>query len=137
MAMFAPSFITGTLIARFGAQRWSRPGSSCSWAARSLALAGTSIGHFWLALMLLGVGWNFGFIGGTTLVTKTYRPEEKAKVQALNDFLVFGFVALASLSSGGMLQVGGWDVVNLIVLPVALVCLAALFWQMRRQIRLV
>ena len=89
-----------------------------------VALAGTAVGHFWLALVLLGVGWNFGFIGGTALVTETYRPEEKEKVQALNDFLIFGVVALASFSSGEMLLSGGWNVLNIVVLPVAFVCLA-------------
>ena len=91
-----------------------------------VALSGTTIAHFWLALVLLGVGWNFGFIGGTALVTETYRPEEKEKVQALNDFLVFGAVALASFSSGEMLVFGGWNVLNLVVLPVAVLCLLRL-----------
>ena len=100
-----------------------------------VALSGTGVAYFWLALILLGIGWNFGFIGGTALVTRTYRPEEKEKVQALNDFLIFGLVAVASFSSGEMLLVGGWDVVNMLVLPVALACLAALFWQMSRQVR--
>ena len=85
--------------------------------------------------MLLGIGWNFGFIGGTTLVTQIYRPEEKEKVQALNEFVIFGMVAAASLSSGGVLQVGGWDVVNIVVLPVSVICLMALLWQIRAQIR--
>ena len=75
-----------------------------------VALSGTAVGHFWLALVLLGVGWNFGFIGGTALVTQAYRPEEKEKVQALNDFLIFGVVAFASFSSGELLLSGGWNV---------------------------
>jgi hypothetical protein len=83
----------------------------------------------------LGLGWNFGFIGGTALVTRTYRAEEREKVQALNDFLIFGCVAVASFSSGQMLIVGGWDLLNFVVLPVALACLAALFRQMRRARR--
>ena len=135
MAMYAPSFVTGSLIARFGAHRVVATGLVLLVGTALVALAGTSVGHFWLALILLGIGWNFGFIGGTTLVTQSYRPEEKEKVQALNDFLIFGFVALASLSAGGTLHVGGWDIVNAIVLPVAIACLLALFWQMRRRTR--
>jgi MFS family permease len=135
MAMFAPSFVTGTLVTRFGARAVVATGLVLLVGCALVALSGTSVGHFWLALILLGVGWNFGFIGGTTLVTQSYRPEEKEKVQALNDFIIFGFVALGSLSAGGMLQVGGWDIVNAIVPPVAFACLVALFWQMRRRPR--
>ena len=99
------------------------------------ALRDVRSAHFWLALVLLGIGWNFGFIGGTALVTETYRPEEKEKVQALNDFLIFGIVAVASFSSGEALIFGGWNVLNLIVLPVAVLCLLALFWRMVRRPR--
>jgi MFS family permease len=98
-----------------------------------VGLLGTSVGHFWLELALLGIGWNFGFIGGTALVTETYLPAEKEKVQALNEFLIFGIVAIASFSSGEILIFGGWNVLNVIVLPVALTCLGALFWQMGRK----
>ena len=135
LAMFGPSFVTGSLISRFGARTVVASGLILLIGCALVALSGTSIGHFWLALVLLGIGWNFGFIGGTTLVTQTYRPEEKEKVQALNEFVIFGMVAAASLSSGGVLQVGGWDVVNIVVLPVSIICLAALLWQMRGQIR--
>ena len=90
LAMFVPSFFTGSLIARFGAERVMAAGLLLLVACALVALAGTAVGHFWLALILLGVGWNFGFIGATALVTETYRPEEKEKVQALNDFLIFG-----------------------------------------------
>jgi MFS family permease len=133
LAMYCPSFFTGSLIARFGAERVVAAGLLLLTGCAVVALSGTSIGHFWLALVLLGVGWNFGFIGGTELVTETYRPEERAKVQALNDFLVFGSVAVASFSSGQMLFIGGWNALNLVVLPVALVCLLALFWRMMRR----
>lgn len=135
LAMFGPSFITGSLIARFGGERIVATGLLLLVGCALVALSGTSVGHFWLALILLGVGWNFGFIGGTSLVTRTYRPEEKEKVQALNDFLIFGLVAVASFSSGELLLVGGWDVLNIMVLPVAFLCLCALFWQMWRQPR--
>ena len=135
LAMFGPSFVTGSLIGRFGAERVVATGLVLLVGCALVALAGHSVAHFWLALILLGIGWNFGFIGGTALVTETYRPEEKEKVQALNDFLVFGFVALASFSSGQMLVAGGWDVVNIVVLPVAIACLAALFWRMGKRPR--
>ncbi len=94
------------------------------------------IGEYWsymVSLLLIGLGWNFGFIGGTALLTETYAPAEKEKVQALNDFLIFGVVALASFSSGAILVIGGWNVVNLAVLPVTLVCLGALVWQVARR----
>jgi MFS family permease len=133
LAMFGPSFFTGSLIARFGAERIVAVGLMLLIGCAAVALAGTSVGHFWLALILLGIGWNFGFIGGTALVTETYRPEEREKVQALNEFIIFGFVAIASFSSGEMLLVGGWDVVNIVVIPVALASLLALFWQVRRR----
>ena len=135
LAMFGPSFFTGSLIARFGAERIVAAGLLLLVGCALVGLAGTSVAHFWLALILLGIGWNFGFIGGTTLVTATYRPEEKEKVQALNDFLIFGIVAVASFSSGEMLLFGGWGGLNIVVLPVALASLAALFWQMRRRSR--
>jgi len=135
LAMYVPSFVTGSLIARFGAERIVATGLLLLVFCALAALTGHGVGHFWLALILLGLGWNFGFIGGTALVTRTYRAEEREKVQALNDFLVFGCVAVASFSSGQMLIVGGWDLLNLAVLPVALACLAALFWQMRRARR--
>ena len=77
----------------------------------------------------MGVGWNLAFVAGTALVTETYRPEEAGKVQGLNDFLIFGVVALASFSSGEILIVAGWNILNVVVLPVAIASLAALFWQ--------
>ena len=135
LAMFGPSFVTGSLIARFGAERIVASGLLLLIFCALVALAGHSVGHFWMALILLGLGWNFGFIGGTALVTRSYRAEEREKVQAVNDFLIFGWVALASFSSGQILMVGGWGALNVVVLPVALACLAALFWQMRRQAR--
>ncbi len=133
LAMFGPSFVTGSLIVRFGAERVVATGLLLLVGCALVALSGTTIGHFWLALVLLGVGWNFGFIGGTALVTETYRREEKEKVQALNDFLVFGTVAVASFSSGQILIFGSWDMLNLLVLPVAFLSLLALFWRMSRS----
>ena len=133
LAMFGPSFFTGSLIARFGAERIVAFGLVLLIGCAVVGLAGLSVGHFWAALVLLGLGWNFGFIGGTALVTRTYRPEEKERVQAVNDFVIFGVVALASFSSGEVLLVGGWNAVNVIVLPVAAISLGALFWRMARR----
>lgn len=100
LAMFVPSFFTGKLIARYGKQPVTALGLLMIGAAGVLALMGLDIFHFWGSLILLGVGWNFGFIGATALLTECYRPSERAKVQALNDFLVFGTVAVASFDQG-------------------------------------
>jgi MFS family permease len=133
LAMFGPSFVTGSLISRFGAHRIVAAGLLLLIGCAFVALAGTSVGHFWLALILLGIGWNFGFIGGTAMLTETYRPEEKEKVQAVNDFFIFGVVAVASFSSGEALLLGGWNVVNIVVLPIASACLLAVLWQSSRR----
>lgn len=117
LAMYGPSFVTGRFIARFGAERVALVGLALIACSAVVGLAGTSVGHFWTALVLVGIGWNLGFIGATSLVTQCYRPEERAKVQAANDFLVFGSVAIASLSSGKLLSIGGWAAVNWLVLP--------------------
>jgi MFS family permease len=117
VAMFGPSFFTGSLITRFGDFKIIMVGALLGIACVVVALSGLAISNFWIALVLLGVSWNFMFIGGTTLLTTTYRPSETAKVQGFNDFLVFGTVATASLSAGILQQKFGWDVVNYSVLP--------------------
>ncbi len=91
-----------------------------------VALTGIELWQFWTALILLGLGWNFAFIGATAMVSETYRPSEKGKVQGLHDFVLFGSVAFASLMSGAVYNAWGWDMLNWIVFPVTLVCLAAL-----------
>ena len=97
-----------------------------------VALAGVTLTHFYLALILLGIGWNFGFIGATAMLTETYRPEEKAKAQGANDFILFGSVALASFMSGQTLNAFegtlGWDAINYVVFPVVGICLLSLGW---------
>jgi MFS family permease len=133
LGMFGPSFFTGSLIARFGKGRVTAIGLVMIGVAAAIGLSGITVAHFWATLILLGVGWNFGFIGATALVTECYRPEERTKVQAANDFLVFGSVAVASFSSGKLLNAGGWDNVNWLVFPPVLVALALLAWQ--RQAR--
>ncbi|MBE7636926.1 MFS transporter [Sneathiella sp. P13V-1] len=117
VAMFGPSFFTGSLIARYGDYKIIMIGALLGVACVFVALSGVAFSNFWVALVLLGVSWNFMFVGGTTLLTTTYRPSETAKVQGFNDFLVFGTVATASLSAGILQQTYGWDVVNYSVLP--------------------
>ena len=129
LSMFGPSFFTGRLIARFGKAQVTVAGLLLTAAAAVVGLSGLSVAHFWIALILLGIGWNFGFIGATALVTDCYRPEERVKVQAANDFLVFGSVAIASFSSGGLLHSGGWDSVNWLVFPPVAVALVLVAWQ--------
>jgi MFS family permease len=131
LAMYGPSFVTGRLLDRFGKEAITALGLALIAAAAAVGLLGLSVAHFWIALILLGIGWNFGFIGATALVTECYRPEERAKVQAANDFLVFGSVAAASFSSGGLLQAGGWETVNWLVFPPVAVALALLAWRAR------
>ncbi|MFC1523208.1 MFS transporter [Thermodesulfobacteriota bacterium] len=117
MAMYLPSLFTGHLITRFGMFRIMIAGLFCMAACVGIALLNREIIHYWGALVLLGVGWNFLFVGGTSLLTKAYRPEERFRVQAVNDFLVFGFQALASLSAGAVIHRWGWDWVNLLSIP--------------------
>ena len=117
LGMFVPSFFTGALIARFGTPSVMLAGIGLLGGHVVIALSGVEFLHFLSALTLLGVGWNFSFIGGTALLTETYRPSEKAKVQGLNDFVIFGVVVTASLASGGLLHRFGWFGVNLTALP--------------------
>jgi MFS family permease len=128
LGMFAPSFFTGHLISRFGLLKIMTTGALAILACVSINLSGHSVTHFWVALTLLGVGWNFLFIGATTLLTETYRPEERFKTQALNDFTVFSTVTMASLSSGAIQNQFGWEAVNLGAIPAISVVLAALVW---------
>lgn len=111
IAMYAPSFFTGGLIARFGAGRVVAAGLALIALSAAVGLAGVDVPHFWGTLVLLGVGWNFGFVGASALVLQCHRPEEKTRVQALNDFIVFGTMAVGSFASGGLLAAYGWDVV--------------------------
>jgi MFS family permease len=120
IGMFAPSFFTGGLIIRFGTDRVAGCGLAIIAAGALIALAGISLWHFWAALVLLGIGWNLAFVGGTALVTQCHRPNERNKVQAVNDFLVFGAMAIGSFSSGKLLASFGWDMVAEVVLPVVL-----------------
>jgi MFS family permease len=128
IGMFAPSFFTGTLIARYGVTRILLGGAGLLLLSAAISFSGTALYQFWIALALLGIGWNFMYVGGTTLLTTVYRPEERAKVQATNEFLTFGVVALASFSSGGVFATAGWNAVNVAILPLLLTAAAATMW---------
>ena len=128
LAMFAPSFFTGSLIARWGHVRVITLGLAMLGICSAIALSGTALHQFYLALVALGLGWNFGFIGGTSLLATTHTPEEQAKVQGLNDFLVLGLVTVASVSSGALLTLYGWETVQLAMAPALAVAAAALVW---------
>lgn len=128
LGMFAPSFFTGHLIKRFGLLKIMFIGGLAGISCVGINLMGTSINHFWLALFLLGISWNFLFIGATTLLTETYRPEERFKAQAANDFIVFSTVAAASLSAGALQHNFGWQAVNYGAIPALVIILLSLIW---------
>ncbi len=128
LGMFAPSFFTGHLIARFGLINIMLTGAVSGLICVATNLLGSTVWHFWLALLLLGVSWNFLFIGATTMLTQTYRATERAKTQALNDFLVFSTVAVSSLSAGYLQHRFGWQAVNIGVIPLLLIVLTSLVW---------
>ncbi len=134
LAMYAPSFFTGHLIVRFGAERIIALGLTILAAAGAVAIAGVQLENFFIAMALLGLGWNFGFIGATTMLTAAQRPEERGRLQGLNDFVVFGGVTAASFSSGGLMNCAGgsvqagWQMVNLAMLPFLILAGGALIW---------
>ncbi len=128
LAMFGPSFFTGNLIKRFGKIPVTFTGVLLLGLASIVALQGMTVPHFWFSLILLGLGWNFGFIGATNMVVDCYRPEERGRVQALNDFIIFTCVALSSFTSGHVLAVYGWYGVNTWTLPISAVVMLALAW---------
>lgn len=128
LGMYAPSFVTGHLIARFGLTRILLIGAGLLLACCGINLAGLATVNFWAANLVLGIGWNFLFIGATTLLTRAYSPEEKAKAQALNDFMIFGTVALSSFASGALLSGPGWSLVQIGVMPFVGVAAGAVLW---------
>ncbi|MET3909399.1 MFS family permease [Bradyrhizobium sp. S3.3.6] len=139
VAMYGPSFFTGALIARFGAPRIVAAGLLLEAGAAGIGLSGVTAMHFWATLIVLGIGWNFSFIGASALVLETHRPQERNKVQAFNDFLVFGMMAIGSFASGQLLANYGWSAVNMVVFPPAVLGLVALSlasWARRRRARL-
>jgi MFS family permease len=128
VAMFAPSFVTGNLIKRAGVLPILFAGVLLNIASIAIALSGISVAQFWWSLVLLGLGWNFLYIGGTTLLTETYRPEERAKVQGANDFTIFAVMAVSSFTSGMTVTSAGWEKVNLYALPLLGVVALAVAW---------
>jgi MFS family permease len=136
MAMFAPSFFTGSLILRFGVLRIMFVGAMLGLACVWINLVGTSFMHFLSALIFLGLSWNFLFVGATTLLTETYQPSERNKAQAVNDFVVFSTVSLGSLSSGALQSAYGWQAVNQGVIVPLLLIIAAIVWLGRVKMRL-
>ena len=132
-AMYAPSFFTGSLILRFGVARVTAAGLIVLALSAVVGLAGITVAHFWTALILLGIGWNLAFVGATTMVVDCHRPEERNKVQAFNDFLIFGTMAGGSFVSGSMLAHFGWYLVNVVMFPVVAVAGAMLIWLTLRE----
>jgi MFS family permease len=128
LGMYAPSFFTGALILRLGLRTVMTAGLLLIAAAAAVALSSTAVWSFWLSLVLLGVGWNFGFISATTLIAECHTPAERNKVQAFNDFLIFGSMALASFSSGALLIRFGWSLIAELVFPVVIVAAIVLAW---------
>src|SRR5690606_11819501 len=134
LAMFIPSFFTGHLIARFGAPVIVGTGLAILAAAGAVALTGVELERFYAALVLLGIGWNFGFIGATTLLSTAHAPEERGRIQGINDLVVFGGVTAASFASGGLMNcsgtsvVAGWQAVNLAMIPFLVLAGASIIW---------
>ena len=128
LGMFAPSFLTGSLINRFGVARITALGLALLIVAAVIGIAGIALWNFWIGLTILGVGWNFAFIGATTMVTQCHRGNERNKVQAFNDFLIFGSMAIGSFSSGKLLANYGWETVNEVSIPFVLAACGLLMW---------
>ena len=133
VGMFAPSFVTGPLIKRIGVLPVLFCGALLNMLAIGIALSGIAIAQFWWSLVLLGVGWNFLYIGGTSLLTETYRPEERAKAQGANDQSIFIMMAISSFTSGLTVTTAGWQRVNLIALPLVTIVAVAIGWYALRQ----
>lgn len=133
IGMFAPSFFTGALIKRFGVLQIMLWGVVLNAATVAIALSGIEVAHFWLALFILGVGWNFLYIGGTALLTETYRPAEKAKAQGANDMLIFLVMATSSFASGMLLEANGWAMLNYLALPFVAIMGIAVLWLMGKR----
>jgi MFS family permease len=134
IAMYGPSFFTGRLITRFGAGRMAAAGLLLIGISAVVGLNGLDVMHFWSTLVLLGLGWNFGFLGASALVLECHRPEEKTRVQALNDFIVFGLMTIGSFTSGGLLSAFGWNMVLWVSFgPLAIAVMALVVAKYKRK----
>ena len=134
VGMFAPSFVTGSIIHRLGLTKVMLIGVALNIACVGIALTGVDVLHFWLALFLLGVGWNFMFVGATALLTESHTPAERAKVQGVNDAAIFVTLVVSSLSSGALFTFQGWQTMNAMAIPVLVVAAAGILWlSWRRQ----
>lgn len=129
VAMFAPGFVTGRLITRFGLRQVIVAGAVLTAGCAVVAVTGRSFGHFTVALVLLGIGWNFMFVGATQLLATAHAPEERVRAQAANDVLVFGTVACTAFASGAVHAQAGWEMLNLVTVPAVILALAVLGWQ--------
>lgn len=135
VAMYLPALFTGALIARWGAARVMVIGLLATVACVLFALSGHQSWIYWMALVLLGVGWNFQFLGATVMLTANYRPEERFKAQAVNDFVIFGTQALMSLSAGAVIHRANWEILNLITLPFLILVLLTMLFLRRYFVR--
>jgi predicted MFS family arabinose efflux permease len=133
LAMFAPSFFTGKLMAKYGKARITSIGLLLIAVSGVIALVGLELTHFWGSLILLGIGWNFGFIGATALVAESASDEEKSVAQGFNDFLIFSIVAVGSFMSGLLLNSQGWQMLNLVIFPIVAFVLALMLFNQRRS----
>ena len=133
IGMFAPSFVTGPLIKRVGVLPVMLAGAALYFVAIGIALSGIAVAQFWWSLVIIGVGWNFLYIGGTTLLTETYRYEERARAQGLNEQAIFTMMAISSFSSGMTVTAAGWERVNLFALPLVAAVAIAIVWYAFRQ----
>lgn len=133
LAMFAPSFFTGRLMGRFGKERVAAVGMVLIAVSAAVALSGMAVANFWLSLMIMGVGWNFSFIGATAMVTDCHTAEERGKAQGANDFFVFGATAIVSFLAGAVLNTSGWQAINWLLFPPVALILAPLLWQAARR----
>ncbi len=128
VAMFLPSFVTGTLIKRLGLLPIMFAGTVLTAACLGVALAGLEVMHFWIALVLLGVGWNFMYVGATTLLTETHTPAEQAKVQGVNEMAIFATMVVSSISAGALFSYQSWQIMNALAAPFVALAAIGLVW---------
>ena len=133
--MFAPGFVTGHLINKFGETKMIITGLTLQFFCVGVALIGVEVAHFWLSMLLLGIGWNFAFTAGTSLMTTAYTISERAKTQGAMNFLIYGFVSVLSLSSGALVHFFGWDIVNLGAIPFLALAVGTTLWYAIHQNR--